>query len=328
MIGRIDLERLRPEQKADLIYTQARNDLSTRLWRAALGDGGTPEASGETGAGTGAGTSLESLLAVLTQQPATAPRAPAAPIGPRMGRLEGLTLPTTEPSTAPAAADEATAEEVGRAGGLGPNAQHQGSLERAAARTGIPTAALAAIVDAEAAKGRDGSWKLYSRNPRSSAAGLGQFLAGTWIGEAQRSGTWLNQVAKNRGWISDSGKIAKGAQAELLALRYDGETSIHAIADYAKGNLDRLRRAGVDIGGGVGKVAQAAYLGHHLGAGDAVKFLKGGLDNGRAATLLRAQVGAASANARLAQAGNATAAHRQWLLGFVERHIRPERFQV
>ncbi|QAY77284.1 peptidoglycan-binding protein [Sphingosinicella sp. BN140058] len=325
MIGRIEIERLRPEQKADLIYTQARNDLSSRLWRAALGDGGTPEASGEL-APSGGGPNLESLLAVLTQQPAAAPRQPVATASPGLGRLEGLTLPNTEPTAAPAT--EAEPQEVGRAGGLGPNAQHQGSLERAAARTGIPTAALAAIVDAEAAKGRDGSWKLYSRNPRSSAAGLGQFLAGTWVGEAQRSGTWLNQVAKNRGWLNESGRVEKGAQAELLALRYDGETSIHAIADYAKGNLDRLRKAGVDIGGGVAKVAQAAYLGHHLGAGDAVKFLKGGLDNGRAATLLRAQVGAASANARLAQAGNATTAHRQWLLGFVERHIRPERFQA
>jgi hypothetical protein len=322
MIGRIELERLRPEQKAEMIYTQARTELASRLWRAALGSDGMQEAPGEIRATRAPTATLESLLAVLNPQPMVSP----APPRPAMGRLEGLTIPTTEPEKAKTV--ESAPANVGRAGGLGPNAQHQGSLERAAARTGIPTAALAAIVDAEAAKGRDGSWKLYSRNPRSSAAGLGQFLAGTWAGEAERSGTWLNTVARNRGWLSESGKVLKGARSELLALRYDGDTSINAIADYAKGNLDRLRRAGVSIGNGVAELAQTAYLGHHLGAGDAVKFLKGGLDSRRAAVLLRAQIGAASANARLAQTGDATSAHRQWLLGFVQRHIRPERFQA
>jgi hypothetical protein len=326
MIGRIELERLRPEQKAELIYTQARTDLASRLWRAALGSDVSQESPGEARAAAGPTANLDTLLAVLSQPPA-ASRGPAPPLHqPRLGRLEGLAAPAIE--AAKAAPQESEPARVGRATGLGPNAQHQGSLERAASRTGIPTAALAAIVDAEAAKGRDGSWKLYSRNPRSSAAGLGQFLAGTWIGEAERSGTWLNKVAKSRGWLTESGRVEKGARSELLAMRYDGETSIHAIADYAKGNLDRLRRAGVSIGNGVAEVAQTAYLGHHLGAGDAVKFLKGGLDSRRAAVLLRAQIGTAGANARLAQAGDATAAHRKWLLGFVERHIRPERFQA
>ena len=320
MIGRIDLDRLRPEQKAELIYTQARTELSSRLWRAALGSEPAPDAAQSPTSGGPLSGNLDALLAVLTNGGRA--EAPA----PRRSELPGPPLPAS--TAVPEAKAPVGAAEVGRAGGLGPNSHHQASLERAAQRTGIPTAALAAIVDAEAAKSRDGSWKLYSRNPRSSAAGLGQFLAGTWIGEAERPGTWLNQVARNRGWLSEGGKVIKDARSELLALRYDGETSIHATADYAKGNLDRLRNAGVEIGGGVEKVAQAAYLGHHLGAGDAIKFLKGGIDDRRAATLLKAQIGSASANARLAQTGDASAAHRQWLLGFVERHIRPERFSA
>ena len=314
MIGRIDIERMRPEQKAALIYAQARSDLSGRLWRAALGGDDTAQAPQQNQRSAGLAPNLETLLAVLTRDDAPTPQ---------HGRPDGAraTMP------APPISDPTPAA-VERAAGLGPNAQYKGSLERAAQRTGIPTAALAAIVDAEAAKGRDGSWKLFSRNPRSSAAGLGQFLAGTWTAEAERPGTWLNQVAGSRGWLSESGRVLKGARAELLSLRYDGETSIHAIADYAKGNLDRLRHAGVAIGNGVEKVAQAAYLGHHLGAGDAIKFLKGGIDDRRAAVLLKAQIGTASANARLAQTGDASSAHRQWLLGFVERHIRPDRFQA
>jgi hypothetical protein len=321
MIGRIDLDRLRPEQKADLIYTQARTELSGRLWRAALGESASSEAPQQAASSGSLAANLDALLAVFGRESESAIPAP-----PRASLIQAV-LPA---APAPAASETKPVEtaEVGRATGLGPNAQHQASLERAAQRTGIPTAALAAIVDAEAAKGRDGSWKLYSRNPRSSAAGLGQFLAGTWIGEAERPGTWLNQVARNRGWLSESGRVVKDARSELLSLRYDGDTSIHAIADYAKGNLDRLRNAGVDIGGGVDRIAQAAYLGHHLGAGDAIKFLKGGLDDRRAAVLLKAQVGTANANVRLAQVGDASAAHRQWLLGFVERHIRPERFMA
>ena len=320
MIGRIDLDRLRPDQKAELIYSQARTELSSRLWRAALGNEPAPDAAQGPTSGSPLSGNLDVLLAALTN----GGRAEVAT--PRRSDLPQPPPPV--PTPAPEAKTAANAAEVGRAAGLGPNSHHQASLERAAQRTGIPTAALAAIVDAEAAKGRDGSWKLYSRNPRSSAAGLGQFLAGTWIGEAERPGTWLNQVARNRGWLSESGKVVKDARSELLALRYDGETSIHATADYAKGNLDRLRNAGVEIGRGVEKVAQAAYLGHHLGAGDAIKFLKGGIDDRRAATLLKAQIGSASANARLAQTGDASAAHRQWLLGFVERHIRPDRFSA
>ena len=326
MIDRMDLQRMRPEQKADLIYSQARTELSSRLWRAALGSEDPADPAQQARSGGAVGPDLESLLALLTSDtqvsggpPARAER-PSPPVA-----AAATAFPAEEPAV-PAAPPAGPLP--GPAGGLGPNAQHRASLERAAQRTGIPTSALAAIVDAEAAKGRDGSWKLYSRNPRSSAAGLGQFLAGTWVGEAERSGTWLNQIAQSRGWLSDSGKVLKGARSELLALRYDGETSIHATADYAKGNLDSLRKAGVAIGAGVEKVAHAAYIGHHLGAGDAIKFLKGGIDDRRAAVLLRAQIGTAGANDRLSQAGDASAAHRQWLLGFVERHIRPDRFQV
>ncbi|TFI57097.1 peptidoglycan-binding protein [Sphingomonas parva] len=318
MIGRMDLDRLRPEQKAELIYTQARTELSGRLWRAALGDGASPEAPQQAQSSGPLAANLESLLAVLGRDDA----------GPTSAMRSGQPVQQAPMPAAANATSPASNAEVVKAAGLGPNAQHQASLERAAQRTGIPTPALAAIVDAEAAKGRDGSWKLYSRNPRSSAAGLGQFLAGTWIGEAERPGTWLNQVARNRGWLSESGKVLKHARSELLALRYDGETSIHATADYAKGNLERLRNAGVEIGKDVDRIAQAAYLGHHLGAGDAIKFLKGGIDDRRAAVLLKAQVGSAAAHARLAQAGDASQAHRQWLLGFVERHIRPERFMA
>ncbi|MEA1013957.1 peptidoglycan-binding protein [Sphingosinicella sp. LY1275] len=317
MIARLDLAQMRPEQKAELIYTQARSELTSRLWRAALGDGGnfgSPEATPTEGAG--AMTDFDSLLAALgaPRPAASTPTAPGA-------------APVAQPAVEDTRVSEA-AVTVGRAGGLGVNARHEASLNAAAARTGIPAAALAAIVDAEAAKDRDGGWKAYSRNPRSSAAGLGQFLSGTWQSEAERPGTWLNGEAKARGWLTENGKVARGARAELLALRYDAGASIQATADYARGNLDRLRRAGVAVGDSMEGVAHAAYLGHHLGVGDAIKFMKGGLDSSRARLLLSAQVGAAAAGQRIAAAGDATDAHRAWLLNYVGRNVRPARFDA
>lgn len=317
MIARLDLAQMRPEQKAELIYTQARSELTSRLWRAALGDGGdfgTPEAAPTEGAG--AMTDFDSLLAALGA-PRPAASTPTAAVA----------APTTQPTVDDTRMPE-VAVGVGRAGGLGVNARHEASLNAAAARTGIPAAALAAIVDAEAAKDRDGGWKAYSRNPRSSAAGLGQFLSGTWQSEAERAGTWLNGEAKARGWLTESGKVARGARSELLALRYDPGASIQATADYARGNLDRLRRAGVAIGDGMEGVAHAAYLGHHLGVGDAIKFMKGGLDSSRARLLLSAQVGVAAAGQRIAAAGDATDAHRAWLLNYVGRNVQPARFDA
>jgi hypothetical protein len=311
MIVRTDLSRLSPQQKADFIYSQARSEAVSRLWHAALGDPDRDSGAIRTATAEPAGLGLNAILSLL-------------------GRSSPTAAPPSSASVATAAIEtgsEAPPLVVGSAAtGLGANSVHQASLDRAAARTGIPPAALAAIVDAEAAKGKSGRWQTLSRNPRSSAAGLGQFLSGTWIGEAQRKGTYLNEIARTRGWLNESGKVLEGCRGALLALRYDGDTSIQAISDYAKGNLDRLRRAGVEIGGSVEKIAQSAYLGHHLGAGDAIRFMKGGLDPSRARTLLYAQVGAAKASQRIAAAGNATQAHRAWLLDYVGRHIQPARF--
>lgn len=208
---------------------------------------------------------------------------------------------------------------------LGANAAFAPLLERAAARTGLDPAMLAAIVDAEAARGRDGRWDPASRNPRSSATGLGQFLDSTWLGEARRPGSWLNAAASLRGLLGPDGHARTGARTALLALRTDPEASIEAVADHAAGNLARLGRAGVRAETPAAQ-ARAAYLAHHLGLGDALRFLGSGLAEQRAGRLLTAQVGAAAADRRIASAGSATGAHREWLLAYVDQRIRPARY--
>jgi len=312
-----DVSRMSPSEKAALIYSQAQSDVTARLWRAALGnqDDGPDDAQSAQRCET---FNLDSLLSLLAPRSAKAPAAadPAVQTDPSISAAEASPAAVPQP---PAAGGAPVA-------GLGPNAAYRGAIDAAAERTGLPPAALAAIVDAEAGKTCDGKWNTTSRNPRSSAAGLGQFLAGTWQSEAERAGTWLNGVASRQGWLGDDGKVLPGARSALLALRYDGTASINATADYALRSVRQLKNAGISIGDDVATVARAAYLGHHLGTGDAIRFLKGGLDSGRARTLLDAQVGAASANRRIASTGDAASAHRSWLLDYVDRHVTPGRF--
>lgn len=315
-------------QKARIIYAQARNELTDRLWRAALG-ADVEEPDAPRGA-RGLPMSLDSLLALLEEHkapPETSTASPMAATDP---------APTAVGPQAPLLPVSGDADGAGQtrgnlakqsaAQGYGPNAGYAVILKAAARRTGVPTAALATIVHAEAAKGTDGRWLPYSRNPRSSAAGLGQFLSGTWRDEADRQGTWLHGVAQQQGWLDAQGKVKQEHRGALLALRYDPEASIQATADYVHANLDALRRAGIAIGEDAQAIARAAYLGHHLGRGDAVRFLSGGIDPSRARTLLKAQIGNASASRRIAASGDASMAHRAWLMDYIGKNIRPERF--
>jgi hypothetical protein len=311
VIDRLAFQALPPARRAALIYGEAQAEMSQRLWRAALGptgrsdqeDGGRlPSFDSDTRR-----ANLDSLLALLGES-APSPAAPSAPAKPAVH--------ASSPTTASVEVD-----------GLGPNQIHAPALRTAAARTGIPATALAAIVDAEAGKDSSGRWQTLSRNPRSSAAGLGQFLSRTWEGMAETQGTWLNALASANGWLGGNGQVLASARANILALRYDPTAAINGIADYARRNLDGLERAGVNIDGAESGTARLAYLAHHLGLGDAIRFLRhGGLDEHRARTLLHAQVGSGDSGRRIAQAGTATAAHRNWLLGYVDHHIDAGRF--
>ena len=305
-----DWEALPAAQRARLIEADARQQLSQSLWRAALGDYGTgqkaqasPTASLASLLGTGV---TQALLVDGGGFDTSVPSAPAV---------------ARPPETSPVA--EAAG---GKVAGLGVNSRYAPMLESAAARTGVPVAALAAIIDAEAGFNSDGSWNVKAKNPRSSARGLGQFLNATWEGVAETQGSWLNAQAREAGWLDARGQVRAAARPALLAMRYDAEASINAIADFARQNLDSLKRGGVDVGSGLGEISRAAYLAHHLGTGDARKFLGDGLSQGRARQLLSAQIGHQRAAGQIAAAGDARRAHENWLTGYVARKVDPERY--
>ena len=318
MIGHVSAGRVGADERAALIYAQARSELASNLWRAALGT--ADDRNDRPGEARETDLGLDGLLTLLTDgKQGMPPASPTAAMPDPSSRLDA--------DGDSSSGGSGRGEEGGHVDGLGPNQIYRPTLDAAAARTGIPSSALAAIVHAEAATGPDGRWLAYSRNPRSSAAGLGQFLSGTWISETERAGTWLHRLAEQRGWLDGRGRVQSGARSELLALRYDGDASIQAIADYAQGNLAQLRASGVVIGPGAESIAQSAYVGHHLGMGDAVRFLRGELDSGRAHKLLAAQIGTEAAEQRIAEAGSATRAHRDWLLGYIAHNVQAARFE-
>jgi hypothetical protein len=276
-----DLSRLGPSSRAEVINSLAKAQAMDRLWQLAIG---TSDQQG--------GAPL--MRPVMPTLYINAPE---------------------EIQEAPAISPPETVQSEGYGGLYAP------ALSAASARTGVPAPAISAIIDAEAARTPTGEWNPLSRNPRSSAAGLGQFLASTWVSEAERHGTWLNVEAVRNGWL-EKGKVRAGSRSELLAMRYEPRASIEATADFAAMTLAGLRAADLSTGGNVTEIARQAYVGHHLGLGDAIRFLKTGLSEARSRQLLAAQIGTSASNARIEAQGSAAVAHRAWFEDFVSRRIR------
>lgn len=96
-----------------------------------------------------------------------------------------------------------------------------------------------------------------AQNPASSARGLGQFIAGTW----------LEMIRRNRP------DLVQGRTAnELLALRDDPQLNAEMTQLYARENSARLKAQGLPAGPG------EIYLAHFMGPGGAVRALKAPLN--------------------------------------------------
>jgi len=312
-------QRLSPAARARLIYGEAHAGAATRLWEAMLGDR-VDVAPVQRRASVAEGNATASIA--FDGAMATIFRADPTPGGTTVSLDAAAAYPDASGRRAPSRSIQNAAVPP-TAAPLGPNQAYAPWLRAAADRTGVPEPAIAAIVGAEAAKAHDGRWLPLSRNPRSSAAGLGQFLARTWIGEAERAGTWLHQLASANGWLNPQGRVRREAQSALLALRYDARAAIETVADHARHNLEQLRTAGASASESLEALTRTAYVAHHLGIGDAIRFLRGALDPARAARLLVAQIGVNAAADRIGRSVDAAVAHRSWLTGFIARAVKP-----
>ena len=135
------------------------------------------------------------------------------------------------------------------------------AIARAAAATGIDFDYL--LAQARLESGLDPS----ARASTSSATGLYQFTAGTWLETVDRHGArhglgWAD-AAISGGRVSDP-----DTRARIMALRFDPDASATMAAELAGDNR-------VQLAASLGREPDAAelYLAHFLGSGGAVKFL-------------------------------------------------------
>lgn len=159
---------------------------------------------------------------------------------------------------------------------LGVNEEYREALLLAQRRTGIDAAALAGVIDAEAAKDRrTGRWLPNSQASTSSARGLTQFTDDTWIAQARVRGSYLNEAALQRGFIrprNNSFEIVN--RTALLALRDDPTLSIVSAAEHGRDNLARLERNGfLPANLSDDEKAKYMYYAHHEGYGGAIRHL-------------------------------------------------------
>ncbi|MFC3188830.1 LysM peptidoglycan-binding domain-containing protein [Pseudocitrobacter faecalis] len=117
---------------------------------------------------------------------------------------------------------------------LGKNVIYWEHIIRASKRSGIIPQSIAAVINAEAAKYSGGVWNPISvckdtANSteqltvyKSSAAGMTQFLNGTWMSETLKEGTYLYEKALEQGIVADKpllnkkGEIAKNKNNEII----------------------------------------------------------------------------------------------------------------
>ena len=312
MIGPTSISGPHTARRAETIYLQARGAIDARLWRAALGSDAT------TGAPVipqnKAGLALESLLAAAAAAPAPVPQSVARPV------RQAVLAPTQQPVSAPSVKNRAPHTDVPIS-----YRQYQSNIKAAAARTNIPSAALAAIVDAEAGNDKAGRWRTDSRNARSTATGLGQFLADLAVGgRARRDMAQRRRAGTRLAWRQWQGVATGAGGAARPQARCRCFDQCHSGLGAAKsrqpeqGRDRRRRQRREDRRGGLYRPQPRTRRRR--------PFFTGGLDDRRARVLLDAQVGSGRASSRVVAAGSAVAAHRTWLIEFVSKQVRSDRF--
>lgn len=132
---------------------------------------------------------------------------------------------------------------------LGRNNIYREAIDKAAKRAGIIPQAMAALIDAEAAKksetfpviGADGKpivnkktgkpktqtvkeqWNKDSYNAASRAAGLTQFLESTWLAHCLKAGCYLNEQSVAKGWARKEPDVR--GRSSMVFLLSDGKST-------------------------------------------------------------------------------------------------------
>lgn len=221
------------------------------------------------------------------------------------------------------------------------NEKYRKLILASAKRFGFTPHALAALIDAEAAKSK-GAWNANSFNEGTDAAGLTQFLRGTWLEMVAEPRSLMNQRLKheqkldkivggrgsdgNYGLYSVNGegkeavkkKLGDKITNDILAWRFNPEYAIDTAALYGKINLEKLTKRGLNIAALAPEdLAKVMYLAHHEGPGGAVAVIRGTMNDDVAKNNLDSQIGEKAANAFIArfekESEPAKTAYTYWL---------------
>jgi hypothetical protein len=138
----------------------------------------------------------------------------------------------------------------------------EAAVRSAAARTGVDFSYLFAQAKIESGLNPSAQAKT------STATGLFQFTAGTWLDTVRKHGAesglgWAANLLKN-----GASGLSTEARTAILALRNDASASANMAAAFAADNRDALQ---AKLGHAVGTTE--LYLAHFLGAAGASKFL-------------------------------------------------------
>ncbi|KYQ83521.1 peptidase M23 [Acinetobacter sp. NRRL B-65365] len=203
------------------------------------------------------------------------------------------------------------------------NNKYRAYIVSAAKRHGFTAHSLAAVIDAEAAKiKKTGEWNVNSKANSSSAAGLTQFLDGTWLAMCNDRNSLVGQYVKNN---------PKLTKEQKLNLRFNAEMAIDAAAAYAVSNF---KTSGLPYQNLTepSSMAKFAYLLHHEGASGGKNFVLNTLSSERAKKLLFIQFGkngTKQAEEFLKRyKGDAKAAYGAWLRNYIDGHINIYQYVV
>jgi len=202
------------------------------------------------------------------------------------------------------------------------NNKYRSYIVSAAKRHGFTPHSLAAVIDAEAAKiKKTGEWDVNSKASSSSAAGLTQFLDGTWLSMCKDKTCLVGQYVLEN---------PKSSKAQKLNLRFNAEMAIDAAAAYA---ISNFKASGLPYQNLTepSSMAKFAYLLHHEGPTGGKKFVLNTLSEERAHKLLYIQFGkngAKQATAFLNRFNNAKEAYGAWLCNYIDGHINIYQYVV
>ncbi len=133
----------------------------------------------------------------------------------------------------------------------------------------------------------------------------------------------LARVLSSHPYLTGRATASDANLQDLLDLRFKPDFAIQTAVDYGMQNLAALSKAGYKVDSlDPADKAKIIYLCHHLGIGDAEKFINNTMTDDHAKHLLETQVGPSKASDFISAAkGNAVAAHEKWLAKYIDFKI-------